>query len=263
MAIGDTVQAGLMRVDSSPILLAGQAQAKANQAFGDALGGAVEKFYQKKKDKQERDEREQAYLKMGLSSEEAKAASRDKDLANQFVNKMNADRNFLLAQQKVLIEKEKEKRAADLFDLESDKRQKQKEFSQKLLSEAFDPTVQANIDQAQPVIVGELGSSDFARFAQDNQLDPNLAYNRFMKLQEREQATAEENLGKLGDQFASKVGPLSPYYFSESDAINAVSNEATKLGINLNKDQLAQAVSKQKVISTKDLRSAADTGLVN
>lgn len=85
-----------MRVDSSPILLAGQAQAQANQAFGNAVGGVVEKFYQKKKDKQERDEREQAYLKMGLTSEEAKAASRDKDLANQFINKMNADRNFNL-----------------------------------------------------------------------------------------------------------------------------------------------------------------------
>lgn len=96
MAIGDRVQAGLMRVDSSPILLAGQAQAQANQAFGNAVGGVVEKFYQKKKDKQERDEREQAYLKMGLTSEEAKAASRDKDLANQFINKMNADRNFNL-----------------------------------------------------------------------------------------------------------------------------------------------------------------------
>jgi hypothetical protein len=96
MAIGDTVQAGLMRVDSSPILLAGQAQAQANQAFGNAVGGVIDKFYQKKKDKQERDEREQAYLKMGLTSEEAKAASRDKDLANQFINKMNADRNFNL-----------------------------------------------------------------------------------------------------------------------------------------------------------------------
>ena len=68
MAIGDTVQAGLMRVDSSPILLAGQAQAQANKAFGNAVTGVIDKFYQKKKDKQERDEREQAYLKMGLTS---------------------------------------------------------------------------------------------------------------------------------------------------------------------------------------------------
>ena len=83
-----------MRVDSSPILLAGQAQAKANQAFGNAIGGVVEKFYQKKQEKQEREEREQAYRKMGFSAEEAKAASGDKDLANQFINKLNADRNY-------------------------------------------------------------------------------------------------------------------------------------------------------------------------
>lgn len=136
MAIGDTVQAGLMRVDSSPILLAGQAQAKANQAFGNAVGGVVEKFYQKKKDKQERDEREQAYLKMGLSSEEAKAASRDKDLANQFINKMNADRNFLLAQQEFLIEKEKEKTAADLLDLRKKDYENRFQERKRLLKEA-------------------------------------------------------------------------------------------------------------------------------
>jgi len=148
MAIGDTVQAGLMRVDSSPILLAGQAQAKANQAFGDAIGGVVEKFYKKKKDKQERDEREQAYLKMGLSSEEAKAASRDKDLANQFINKMNADRNFLLAQQEVLIESEKEKRAADLLDLKLEKTESDNLARDNFLKKLFTPVPTGKLNEA-------------------------------------------------------------------------------------------------------------------
>ena len=44
MAIGDTVQAGLMRVDFSPIQRAGEAQARANQAFGNAIGGVIEKY---------------------------------------------------------------------------------------------------------------------------------------------------------------------------------------------------------------------------
>jgi len=48
MAIGDTVQAGLMRIDSSPILLAGQAQAKANQVFGDAIGSVAKSYFDKK-----------------------------------------------------------------------------------------------------------------------------------------------------------------------------------------------------------------------
>ena len=96
MAIGDTVQAGLGRMDFSAFQRAGEAQARANQAFGDAIGGVVEKYYQKKQEKQEREEREQAYRKMGFSAEEAKAASGDKDLANQFMNKLNADRNYQL-----------------------------------------------------------------------------------------------------------------------------------------------------------------------
>jgi len=205
-----------MRVDSSPILLAGQAQAKANQAFGDALGGAVEKFYQKKKDKQERDQREQAYLKMGLSSEEAKAASRDKDLANQFINKMNADRNFSLAQQEFLIEKEKEKTAADLLDLEKKKAKKQEDFSRFLISSTTDPNLQTQVDQAKAgsfafpgsqsmrnrfidsmsqVPVGDLSSSDFASEAIKAGVDPVLAGNYFMNLQARE-AEANKGTGK-------------------------------------------------------------------
>lgn len=56
MAIGDTVQAGLMRVDSSPIQIAGAAQARANQAFGQALEKTAIGFFQgqaKKKKNQE------------------------------------------------------------------------------------------------------------------------------------------------------------------------------------------------------------------
>jgi len=284
-----------MRTDSSPILIAGQAQAQANQAFGNAVGGVVEKFYQKKKDKQERDEREQAYLKMGLTSEEAKAASRDKDLANQFINKMNADRNFNL---QMLQFKDNEAlnaaRIASLADdsigriadreMAEENKQKQIGMSEALLAETTDPEVLEDFNEAQPglfalggnqgvrnrflefqrdeaptVLGGELDSSNFARYAREQNLDPVLAGNYFMNLQKAEQAVAKENTGKIGDQFASRLPALEPYYFSESDATNAVSREATKLNINLNKDQLAQAVSKQKIIPTKDLRSAADT----
>jgi len=148
MAIGDTVQAGLMRVDSSPILLAGQAQAKANQAFGDALGGVVEKFYQKKKDKQGREQRERAYREAGLSAEEAKAASGDKELGSLLINKKNADRNFFLAQQEVLIEKEKEKRAADLFDLKREKTESDDLARDNFLKKLFTPVPTGKLNEA-------------------------------------------------------------------------------------------------------------------
>jgi len=231
----------------------------------------------------------------GASEEDAKAIAKNPFLQNEYQRKQAADQQMKIAHMQNRTSIANSKRLAssknqeleqkqELLDAQKAKEQTTTDFKQKLLAETVDPAVQANFDQAQPglfalggdptrrnqfleaqrdqqpkVIAGELGSSDFARFAQDNQLDPDLAYNRFVNLEAQERATAKENLGKLGDQFASKVGALSPYYFSESDATNAVSNEATKLGINLNKDQLAQAVSKQKVISTKDLRSAADT----
>ena len=118
-----------MRVDSSPILLAGQAQAQANQAFGNAVGGVVEKFYQKKKDKQEREQRERAYREAGLNAEEAKAASGDKELGSLLINKMNADRNFL-------IEQEKAKRAADLFNFQKQNYENRFEERERLLEEA-------------------------------------------------------------------------------------------------------------------------------
>ena len=41
MAIGDTVQAGLGRMDFSAFQRAGEAQARANQAFGDAIGSVA------------------------------------------------------------------------------------------------------------------------------------------------------------------------------------------------------------------------------
>ena len=49
MAIGDTVQAGLMRVDSSPILLAGQAQAKVGEKMGQTVGGLIDTYVDTKK----------------------------------------------------------------------------------------------------------------------------------------------------------------------------------------------------------------------
>ena len=111
MAIGDTVQAGLLRADFSPIQKAGQAQAQANQAFGQTLGGLVDKFYQKKKEKAEKEQLKQAYLKLGMSEEVADAAKNDKDLAGQFINKMNADRNYSL-------EMDKFNQAGELKDLQ-------------------------------------------------------------------------------------------------------------------------------------------------
>ena len=50
MAIGDTVQAGLGRMDFSPFQTAGAAQARANEAFGDTVANAIETYSKSKQE---------------------------------------------------------------------------------------------------------------------------------------------------------------------------------------------------------------------
>lgn len=281
MAIGDTVQAGLGRMDFSAFQTAGAAQARANQAFGNALGQAATAYFKGKEKKERTNEVAQYLIGQGASEEDAKAIAKNPFLQNEYQRKKEAESRENLARigksasVTDLLNKQRYEKAEQEQEIASD-------FNQKIISEAIDPAVQANFDQAQPglfalggdqarrnqfleaqrdqqpkVIVGELGSSDFARFAQDNQLDPDLAYNRFMNLQAQEQATAKENLGKLSDQFASKVGALSPYYFSESDAANAINQEASNLNIDLTKDQLDLAMKKQKIIDPLKINELA------
>jgi len=97
MAIGDTVNAGLMRTDFSAFQQAGLANAQANAAFGNAVGNFIDDFYEKKKLKEEKQEREKFYRSQGFNPDEAKAASGDKELANFLARKRVEDRNFELA----------------------------------------------------------------------------------------------------------------------------------------------------------------------
>jgi len=299
MAIGDTVNAGLMRIDPSAIERAGQANAKANEAFGNALGQVAKGYFVGQEKKARANEIKEELMRSGLPEEAAANISKNPFLQKEHARKQEANQRMEIAKMQVAAQRatsgaQLAQKAAEMeaekgrYDAGQDKIREAEEnqmgMAEALLAETTDPAVLEDYNQAQPglfalggdqgarnrflefqrdegpkVLGGELGSSDFGRFAKEQNLDPVLASSRFMNLQKAEQAVAKENTGKIGDQFASRVGALQPYYFSESEATNAVSNEATKLGINLNKDQLAQAVSKQKIIPTKDLRSAADT----
>jgi|DEB0MinimDraft_6_1074348.scaffolds.fasta_scaffold00231_4 hypothetical protein len=306
MAIGDTVQAGLMRIDTSAYERAGQANANANMAFGNALNQVAKGFIEGQEKKARAEEMTGYLMNQGVSEKDAKAIAKNPFLQKEYQRKKATEAQMQMEGNRLQMEAQKlaaqQKQSSDqafqknremdmkeeLFSTQQDKIREAEEnemgMAEALLAETTDPAVLEDYNQAQPglfalggdqgarnrflefqrdeapkVLGGELGSSDFGRYAREQNLDPVLAKNRFMDLQKAEQAVAKENTGKLGDQFSSRVGALQPYYFSESDAANAVSAEATKLGINLNKDQLAQAVSKQKVIPTKDLRSAADT----
>ena len=84
MAIGDTVNAGLMRVDFSPFLEAGRANAAANASFGQALG-TIAKGYIEGQEKKARSEEMTGYLmNQGASEKDAKAISKNPFLQKEF-----------------------------------------------------------------------------------------------------------------------------------------------------------------------------------
>ena len=58
MAIGDTVQAGLGRMDFSAFQRAGEAQARVGEQLGRTVGGVIEQ-YQLNKEKRERNDARQ------------------------------------------------------------------------------------------------------------------------------------------------------------------------------------------------------------
>lgn len=295
MAIGDTVQAGLMRVDFSPFLEAGRANAAANASFGQALGQVAKGFIEGQQKKKRASEIAGFLMGQGVGEKDAMAIAKNPFLQKEYQRKQEAEAKMKMEKERLATQSNiaAQGRAARQAEIDQKNERADAEtqrlinFSENLISETTDPAVQQNADMARPGLfalggdtemrnrfldaeierqpkttVGNLGAEDFATVARETGMDPRLSANRFMSLQAGEAKQAQEELAsqpKLGDTFASRIGALSPYYFSESDARNAVTDEATKLGINLNKDQLAQAVSKQKIIPTKDLRSTADT----
>jgi hypothetical protein len=97
MAIGDTVNPGLMRVDFSPIQRAGEAQARANQAFGQTIGNVLEKFYEKKKEKAQQESIADTLVStFGVNREEANHLSKNKEFIPTFFEQQKAQRDYEL-----------------------------------------------------------------------------------------------------------------------------------------------------------------------
>jgi hypothetical protein len=208
MAIGDTVQAGLMRVDSSPILLAGQAQAQANQAFGNALGQVAEGYFIGKEKKERAKEIEEELIRQGASPESAKAISKNPFLQKEHARKQEADQRMAIEKMRVSAQqaisgagrtqraaleetriKERNEAKAEL----KENQQKQIGLSNFLMSGTeMNPEVLEDFNQAQPGLFA-LGGDQGAR-------------NRFL---EYRRDTAPK-VGKLGgelesSEFASKA----------------------------------------------------------
>ena len=240
MAIGDTVQAGLMRIDTSAYERAGQANANANMAFGNALNQVAKGFIEGREKKARANEIKEELMRQGVPEDAAgnisknpflqkerarqEAAKQQMQIEGNRIAQMEANRRTT---QNIASDKAGQVEAIrqdglnekDLIRADADElKANQMGMAEALLSETTDPAVVEDFNQAQPglfalggdegarnrflefqrdeapkVLGGELGSSDFGRFAKEQNLYPVLASSRFMNLQKAEADLAESN----------------------------------------------------------------------
>jgi hypothetical protein len=135
MAIGDTVQAGLGRMDFSAFQTAGAAQARANEAFGNALGQAATAYFAGKEKKERANEMTQYLMGQGASEEDAKAIAKNPFLQNEYQRKQAADQQMKIAQMQARTSIANSKRAATTANQAQNLKERQFEAEQDLLDE--------------------------------------------------------------------------------------------------------------------------------
>ena len=217
MAIGDTVNAGLLRADFSPIERGGAAKGRAYRAIGDSIGSALDKFAKNKQegeaaemginamiagmDDQQKEELLSGESKLGktynkfldgeLSNSQKKAFLGGLATYNTTYRQNMTDQ---LAMDKFAIVQAEAERDAVRFDRDQRNLINENQFMQSLMSQTADPQAQRQADIAMPGLAA-LGSGD--------------ARNRFMQAQ-LEDPRNQVPVSSLGSQdfgrFASKEG---------------------------------------------------------
>ena len=101
MAIGDTVNAGLMRVDFSPFLEAGRANAAANASFGQALGQVAKGFIEGQQKKKRASEIAGFLMGQGVAEKDAMAIANNPFLQNEYQRKQEAEAKMKMEQSRL------------------------------------------------------------------------------------------------------------------------------------------------------------------
>ena len=220
MAIGDTVQAGLLKADFSPIERGGAAKGRAYRAIGEGIGSALDKFAKNKQEGEAAemginamiagmDDQQKEELLSG-DSEFSKTYDKflDGDLTNSqkktflggLVTFNTAQRQNMadqMARDKFAIQQAEADRDARRFKRDQQNEISDNQFMQSLMSQTASPQAQRQADIARPGLPA-LGNGD--------------ARNRFMQAQ-LQQPQNQVPVSSLGSQdfgrFASREG-LNP-----------------------------------------------------
>ena len=107
MAIGDTVQAGLMRIDTSAYERAGQANANANMAFGNALNQVAKGFIEGQEKKARAEEMTGYLMNQGVSEKDAKAIAKNPFLQKEYQRKKATEAQMQMEGDRLQMEAQK------------------------------------------------------------------------------------------------------------------------------------------------------------
>ena len=244
MAIGDTVQAGLLKADFSPIGRGGAAKGRAYSAIGEGIGSALDKFAKNKQEGEAAemginamiagmDDQQKEELLSG-DSEFSKTYDKflDGDLTNSqkktflggLVTFNTAQRQNMadqMARDKFAIEQAKANRDKIRFNRDQQNEINENQFFQKLPSLITDPQAQRQADIARPGLQAFGGGDVRNRFMEFQLQDPRNQ-KRVLDLNDRDfldqfkddPRQIERALAFIGkrraEELASQPKPLSP-----------------------------------------------------
>ena len=254
MAIGDTVNAGLMRVDFSPFLEAGRANAAANASFGQALGQVAKGYIEGQEKKKRANEIAGFLMGQGVGEKDAQAIAKNPFLQKEYQRDQEAKAKLKMERERLATQANIAAQARAARQGELDQKYEREDadtqrligFSEDLISQTTDPAVVQNADMARPglfalggdpemrnrfldaeierqpkVTVGSLGSEDFATVARETGMDPRLSANRFMGLQKIEEA----------EELAKQPKAMTPKELADLEAV-LLSNKDKQLKLN-------------------------------
>ena len=265
MAIGDTVQAGLLRADFSPIERGGAAKGRAYRAIGEGIGSALDKFAKNKQEGEAAemginamiagmDDQQKEELLSG-DSEFSKTYDKflDGDLTNSqkktflggLVTFNTAQRQNMadqMAKDKFAIEQAKADRDAIRFNRDQQNEISDNQFMQSLMSQTASPQAQRQADIARPGLQAFGGGDVRNRFMEFQLQDPRNQ-KRVLDLNDRdfldqfkddprqiERALAFIEKRRQAE-LASQPKPMTPKELADYEA-KLIANETNRIKLN-------------------------------
>jgi hypothetical protein len=256
MAIGDTVQAGLLRADFSPIERGGAAKGRAYSAIGGSISNALDKFAKNKQEGEAAEMGINAMISSMDDGQKEKLLSGDSEFSKTYNKFLDGElsnsqkKSFLgglaahntayrqnmadqMAMDKFAIEQAEARIKAKKFETDQQAKMSENQFMQSLMSQTTSPQAQRQADIARPGLQA-LGNAD--------------ARNRFMQAQ-LEDSQNQVPVSSLGSQdfgrFASREGldpRLSVARMEELRQAEAEASRGTGKTMTINNPETGQNV---------------------